>query len=464
QAYRVQPPVCAPIQRLAKWDGADWVPVMPGDLSSGNIHVLVHGWGPGLRTFANDGGKIWDATDPTTGSNTNEDFAGLLRNAAMVINAVAPGDTVVAFNWLDMSATERSPSDIISFTEAWQSRAKTDEAAAGLISALKSACDFSGSYNGKLQIMGISHGARVASLTTEQLFNKGGAGSVIVNHLTLADSPEGIAGLANASNNLSPVLEGIKIGRDASATFVDNYYSYFGSSYTVDNNVVNVKLNPDQYLPIEDKHSYPIPWYGGASVLAENLGLAWSPLEGDLYKTLGSSYEQDWQNPDGTLDWSREYVLKEMGAGPSSSVESRTALSLSTLLTQGAVTGILGGMLLTEHSPAYWHTGFTKNLGDVAIEFTYHFVSPGDGDQLGLWIDDQLQFIITGELAGTEVRISDIDISNLSAGDHILSVALYNFGDVNASVEVSDFTMISTPEPSSLFLLAAGIIFVRKRK
>ena len=46
--YQPTAPTCTPIQRLERWDSGsqDWVPVMPGDLSSGNIHVLIHGWAP----------------------------------------------------------------------------------------------------------------------------------------------------------------------------------------------------------------------------------------------------------------------------------------------------------------------------------------------------------------------------------------------------------------------------------
>ena len=459
QSYQVQPPVCAPVERLAKWDGTNWVSVNKGDLSSGNIHVLVHGWAPGLRTFADDGGKIWDENDPKTGDNTNKDFAEKLKNAATGIKAVAPGDIVIAFNWLDMSATETENLT----TEPRKSRNNTDQAAADLVNALKSAGISAGVFDGKLQIIGVSHGARVSALATENLYKNGKSGSIVVDQLTLADSPEGITGLVGANNRLASVLNGIKIGRDASSTFVDNYYSYFGESYFADDDIVNVRLNPKPSLSIGDKHIYPINWYEGASKNTTTLGLAWSPLEGDTYKNLSSNYEQDWQNPDGSIDYSREYVLRDKDAGLTPT-EKWLKLDMSTLLTQGLVTGIPGGMRLTEHSPAYWHTSFSKDANDIAIEFTYQFLDAGDGDQLTLWIDDELRFVITGDIAGADAFTTDIDISDLDPGYHILSVALNNYGDMNASVDVTDFTMVSVPEPSSLFLLVAGIIFFRKRK
>jgi len=447
QEYQVQPPICAPINRLAKWDGTGWVPVCAGDLSSGNIHVLVHGWAPGLRIFADDGGKIWDATDPKTGSVTNADFAGILKNAAINIKTVAPGDIVVAFNWLDMSATNTN-----SVFEAKQSRSNTDESAADLTVALRLAGISTGSFNGKLQIVGISHGARVAAMTAMELYNGGKEGSLVVDQLTLGDSPDGVTTLVGASNNLSSVLKGINIGRTPGTTFIDNYSSFFGTAYTASNSIVNVSLYPPYPVwDITDNHVYPINWYSGASLFTSDLGLAWSPLEGDLYKTLGSSYEQDWSQG--------EYALKDTSA-ELGSVEKWSKLDLSTLLTQGLVTGIPGGMRLTEHSPAYWHTSFSKSSDDVAIEFTYQFFDAGDGDQLTLWIDDELRFVITGDLAGTDAFTTDIDISDLDAGYHILSVALNNYGDVNASVDVTDFTMVSVPEPSSLlFLFVGAMIF-----
>lgn len=455
QAYQVKPPVCAPIDRLAKWDGTNWVPVMPGDLSSGNIHVLVHGWAPGLRTFANDGGKIWEVNDPKTGVADNDYFAGMLTYSATTINSVAPKDTIVAFNWVDMSATETDNP----FTEPRKSRKNTDEAGQFLAESLKSAGVSSGNFTGKIQIMGISHGARVSAFATAKLYDSGNPDSVVVNQLTLADSPENWKTLdfaTAAKNRLKDVLLNINIGRAEGTTFVDNYYSYFGESYQTDDDIVNIQLHPP-YSPIDVKnsHAYPIPWYRGATTFTSSLGLAWSPLEGDAYKTLSSNYEQDWT--------SGEYVLKDKDAGLSP-VEKWLKLDLSTLLTEGLVTGIPGGMRLTEHSPAYWHTGFTKSANDNAIEFSYQFSNVGDGDQLTLWVDDEMRFVITGDLAGTGIYTTDVDISDLDMGSHILSIALNNYGDVNASVDVTNFTMVSVPEPASLFLFVGAIILLRKNR
>ena len=453
QDFKVLPKCYTSIERLAKWDGASWVPVTSGELSSGNIHVLVHGWGRGLKTFTENGGKIWNANDPITNKDDNKDSYNRYTQAAQSIKAVAPGDIVVLFNWLDMSATEDS------LIKASKSRDKTDEAAADLADALKSACDFNSSFNGKIQLFGVSHGARVAAFATKLLYNNGKKGSVVINQLTFGDSPENVPDLVGqyyvSKNDLNKILPDIKIGRDSDSTFVDNYYSTFlGRSYSVNDNIVNVKLNPNSQLAIEDRHSYPLDWYSEASLFSNNIALNWSPLLGDAYKTLTSKYEQDWETSGG-------YALKEMSSNFLASVEKESKLELKTLLTKGLVAASLPNEgTLNENSPAFWHTSFSKGVNDITLEFSYQFLKPGDGDQLGIWIDDELRFIITGELVGTEILMSDIDISDLSVGDHILSVALHNYGDANASVKVFDFAMISVPEPSSLYLLCTVAVFV----
>ncbi|MCX6719887.1 MAG: PEP-CTERM sorting domain-containing protein [Candidatus Staskawiczbacteria bacterium] len=459
EAYKVELPKCTPAERLARWNGTTWVTVNPGELSSGNIHVLVHGWAPGLKTFATDGGKIWDANDPKTGANTNQDGYDKFTNLAKAIVSKSPGDIVVEFNWVDLSATNTD-----SWDEAHNSRAQTDLDATYLEDALKSSGISAGNFSGKIQIVGFSHGARVATLATKNLYNQGKSGSsIVVDQLTLADSPEGVTAipgliLKGANNGLNSILQGVNIGRTSGTTFVDNYYSYFGGPYAYNKDVVsstsivNVRLNPP--FPISDfrdNHAYSVSWYTGSTNSTSTLGFAWSPIVGNEYMTLSSYYEQNWA--------SGEYSLKDTTIVTGVS-NSSLPVQMSTLLTTGSVTDIPNGKNLTEHSPAYWHSDFMKNEDDTALEFTYQFVNPGDGDQLSLWIDDQMRFVITGNLAGTDAFTTNIDIGDLFAGSHILSVALNNYGEANASVNVTDITMVSTvPEPSILALLFAGAIF-----
>ena len=247
-------------------------------------------------------------------------------------------------------------------------------------------------------------------------------------------------------------------------TFVDNYFSYLGGPYggglvsssngaVFDPNIVNVRLDSHSLDP-GVAHAYPAVWYAGATTPTSNIGLAWSPLVGNAYQTLSSDYAQDWASG----EFSLKDLTKDAVVVPVTNNSVVQLMKLATLQTVGNVTQTSTGACLTEGSSAYWHTSFTKGANDTTIEFTYHFLNAGDGDQLGLWVDDEMRFIITGELAGTDTFTSDIDISDLIEGGHILSVALHSYGDANASVDVGDFTMVSTPEPSTLVLLGAGVI------
>jgi probable HAF family extracellular repeat protein len=475
-AGQVKPPTCTPIERLRKWNGTAWVQIMPGDLSSGKVHVLVHGWGTGLKTFADDGGHVWDSIDPKTGTTNeviqrNYDF---ITNSAKAIKAkLQPGDVVVAFNWLDESATTKPPSDPSCLFEAKQSEAQTQEASNQLASALYSACNFSSGYNAQIQLIGFSHGAKVAALVAKDMYQGWAPGvptfnPIVANQLTLCDSPDNIASslpFVRANNNLGPILKGINIGRSPGTTFVDNYCSFLGVPYggglvvskdgaVFDPNIVNVQLKPTT-TDFADKHGYAFNWYTGATNATNSLGLAWSPLYGDgeTYKTLSSDYKQDWA--------SGEYVLKDITKNPIingfSIIPNTRDLAVSTLNIDGSITDLPNGKTSTEASPAYWHSSFLMNDNDRTFEFSYQWVNAGDGDQLTLWFDDEMRFVVTGNLAGTNSITTDIDISDLTVGSHILSVALNNYGAANASVNVTDFKLISYPHELVWTGLASGV-------
>jgi hypothetical protein len=483
--YQVAEAQTPTLERLARWDGTSWVPVRAGELSSANIHVLVHGWAPGLRAFADAGGKIWQAE---VGGYTNP-FESDLTQAAQALSLAAPGQLIVAFNWLDKSATPTSPPDRVSslqelsealqaWWEATISRVEAGEMGPALADALHQAFGDDGTFSGKLHLLGISHGALVATEAAAELYKHGEEDSIVVDHLTLGDSPEtnlrtpkGLIPIGGAANGLQWIFGSpnqLNVGRTEGTTFVDNYYSLLGKAYTDklfglfgDSHIVNVQLYPDESWDMLAKHRYPLDWYRDATVFSRTLALGWSPLLGDAYKTLASDYEQDWQ--------AGEFFLKEAGGGEAYPIELRSDMHLATIETQGNVAEIAGGVRLTEGSSAYWHSSFTKEAEDVGIEFTYQFLNTGDGDQLGLWLDGELRFIMTGQLIDTDPRTSVMDISDLTPGYHILSVALHSYGEPNSIVEVRDFTLISVPEPSSLALLAAGALIVlahllRKRR
>ncbi len=86
--------------------------------------------------------------------------------------------------------------------------------------------------------------------------------------------------------------------------------------------------------------------------------------------------------------------------------------------------------------------------GDSAILFYFVFLDGGDGDQLGIWIDDEMRFIMDGYLFKDESVLSQsiIDLSGKSPGEHILTIALHSYGNNNNSkVFVGGLEIIPQP-------------------
>ena len=92
-----------------------------------------------------------------------------------------------------------------------------------------------------------------------------------------------------------------------------------------------------------------------------------------------------------------------------------------------------------------WNADFEVDDDDVAVELDYRFTDPGDGDQLGIWIDGTLRMVTVGAWAGTDEQTVAVDVANLEAGDHNISLAIHSFGEGDAQVEATDFQKIATP-------------------
>lgn len=127
-------------------------------------------------------------------------------------------------------------------------------------------------------------------------------------------------------------------------------------------------------------------------------------------------------------------------------------LALSTKTFEGDAHPVEGGVILTENKSystskgsAFWDATFDVKRDDVHILFDYQFINPGDnnyeGDALGIWIDDEMVFIMHGKLVDTQVERSVIDLSGTDPGEHILTVALHGFGEENAKLFVGNFTV-----------------------
>jgi formylglycine-generating enzyme required for sulfatase activity len=444
------------VDRLGKWNETtkSFDTVSANSVGPGKIHVLVHGWGNGLKSDKDK--NIWDVDTYSTGQTW--------KDLARSIAHKDPGSTVLMFNWLDMSAT---PSGI---GFASKSRDNTDLAATLLWNSLLSACSHLHDPQNQIQLYGHSHGARVATEAAYQLSKA----NAPVRHITIADSPDGIRShLAinvwngNADNQLQSSLAKIKADITSGKTFIENYCSEFGLPYfgkllgplhDVTNGYVEVQLDPNNGWGAN--HAYPNVWYTKANNQSTELGLEWSPLLGSTYFTLDKFYEQDWRDPlTGVIYPDRELVLKSAsGTIGGSDWNTYRSMYLTGTSKDGNVQSYLNGNLYTEDSPAFQDGIFTVNEGDNAIAFNYQFLNQGDGDEIGIWIDGELRFRQVGELIGSDIESTTIGISGLEPGEHAITIALHNYGEQNASVYVGDFQLISVPEPRTLSLLALAAL------
>lgn len=452
--FKVKPKSSAmPIERLARWDGASWQSVGLNSINSGTVHVLVHGWGRkqlGWVELQDGLARAWE---------NDQGFFENINLAARSLYESYEGKEqenvhVIAYSWIDQSATGTSPLDPagIAPRKAAQSRRAADNAAYNLSKALQLA---GVGDSTRIQFLGHSHGARVATIAAIDLENKGHQ----IDHLTLWDSPETtLLGENNyyqdAFNNLQGLLHDyagargkLTIGRGSTETFVDNYHSVFGRQYNI-NGVANVDLFGG--------HGDPIKWYADATTADNGFAYGWSPLENrdQIVFTYPIEYRQQSNDP---------LKLEPVTELPDAVSFQIKSLQLHELFSNGAVTNTDKGVLLQENSPAFWHALFTTEENDIAITFQYEFLNAGDGDQFGVWVDDELKYLITGEIIGSHLNTPLLDIQNLNPGQHLLTLALHSYGDVNAELLVGGIRTISIPEPTSLIWMSLISLICMRR-
>jgi len=446
------PTTTNPTDRLAEWNGTSWVPVAAGSISD-DVHVLVHGWAPGERDWVDSNGgsdaRVWNATT-AAGTNWFQPFTDLANSIK-----THSGDRVLAYSWIDGAATEDELGAMDIY--AAQSAVLAGVAGGPLKKALEAAI---GPNDVNLQLIGHSHGAKVATLATQQLVQSG----IPVKQLSLFDSPEQVFGstsqlVSSTLNSLDSYLSTLPIGNGPNKTFVDNYFTTFGREYG--GNVVNVAL--DGPYDFRTNHGYPIEWYSDSATKPNpgQVGIDWSPLTGDAGESLSTNqWKQAWRDFLGFPDPDHELDLVPETSTPSPAFSlKRLIADLKTAYADSNVTGLPNGfMLFTKDSPAFWDSTFTKSDGDVAMQFSYEFIQPGQGDQLGVWVDNQLRFIVTGEFAGTGQQIGAFDISDLTPGSHGMTVALLDYGSDPAQFSIGDFAVLSVPEPSTLVMGFTGVV------
>jgi len=419
-------PEIAPIERLGRWDGRTFSPVAAGSLTGGRVVVLVHGWEPGFRRAVQRSPGpgpllLWsgDALD-AQGAHAGAEISAL----AGALAAADPGAVVLAYSWLDDSATGSDPFG------ARHAAARTDLNGQRLAAALAQAeAPSFTAAGGQVHLVGHSFGAKVATVAALGL-------DPPPAQLTLLDSPERVIPEAGQfATHLEGYLPLLPLGRRAGTTFVDSYSSLFGAPYHTFAGlgaVVDVRLIPAQYplRDVADRHEYPISWYAASTAdRSAGVGWWWSPLVGGATGSLDASYEQDWTRGTG-VDRGRELDLRR---GSRSSLSSAPVERAPVRVVPIHVSSVSGapaeGVALSDPEPRLWQVELTTGSGDLALSFDYRFTQPGRGDELAVWVDDEQRFAALGEWAGPTGRRALLDVSGIEPGRHTLTAVLSQAGD-----------------------------------
>jgi len=195
----VIPKLSHPIQRLGRWDGEGFVPVERGSVKAERIHVMSHGWAPGLGPVVREHGEFLRVWDEAAITPEGKRFDRWYSRLARAVQARDPDAAVLGYTWIDYSATD------VGAVNSARSQIYTDLAAQGLAIALRSAI---ARDEPCLHLVGFSHGSKVVAV----------AGLLVdfpPAHLTLLDSPEGfLPVIGGAFNDLTPYLRLYNIGRE----------------------------------------------------------------------------------------------------------------------------------------------------------------------------------------------------------------------------------------------------------
>ena len=226
------------LHRLGRWDGGSFAPVGESSVRETRVHVITHGWARGLRSAVSKKGGFllaWDEEAVTEGGSRFDRWFAPLAEA---IAADDPGAAVLAFSWVDDSATAQAA------TNSLKSQLRTTINGQRLAAALRLALN---GAEQDLHVIGFSHGAKVATVASVLL-------DPMPRHLTILDSPDNMVPiLGGALNDLSSYLRLLTVGSPTADTFIDNYPSHFGVQYGKApglGSIVDVTLDPDAH-PLE---------------------------------------------------------------------------------------------------------------------------------------------------------------------------------------------------------------------
>ncbi|SIO26732.1 Repeat domain-containing protein [Singulisphaera sp. GP187] len=486
------------IQRLAYFDPTlqQFVPVKPDDprLVGKDITVISHGWAPGYQGWVNYEANTknhvlkWWETDPTQPGydpswtakhpqvpdsawllhgetvstlfgTTEVSAVGMAQSILARTNPAVPGSptdpnaAVLAYSWIDDSATPTwNVLDTKIPVGAYKSEALTTLNGERLASALESV--LGGSFTGKLQLVGHSHGSKVVSVAATALQQA----KMRVDQVTLLDSPEDDVTVAGDAANFNwYFLQNLSnIDRSSlTSTFVENYISEFDVPYSGIqlsngqgqnlNQIVDVGLIPDIYYSYDlgGRHGYAASWYTGSAdpnlTYQQTVGQYWSPLlpansgPANPVKNLSPYYEQNWDEVFQPTD--QQFVLDPESAAPTETITFQSYNASAVSLTQNGV--IIQTLPVSLRAPL---------RGQSGIAFDYQFPTYQAGDRLIILADGDVAFVMDAALVGSSVAHATLSLSGYPLELHNLQFILTSAtSNQTSQVVVSNFQTFYQP-------------------
>ncbi len=231
------------LDRLAEWDNStqQFVPVTAGSVGTNNVptknnptgvtdnvYVIAQGWMPGYIAWVqkmelDHPGKLpvsWETqntTDPGPStpwlwspSMTEQSILSYTISSAGLADQIMAADknaTVLAYSWIDESATKNTLNDLDIPTQGYQSEAYTTMNGIRMAEAIEKALNpnyWEGL--GRVHLIGHSHGARVATvaalaLQQASLADLSDKNLGVVRQLTLLDTPESVGTTTIGASN-----------------------------------------------------------------------------------------------------------------------------------------------------------------------------------------------------------------------------------------------------------------------
>lgn len=419
--YQLTDPVTHEIpvlERLARYVYIDathsqYVPVTAGSINADqHVYVISHGWAPGYRDWVNKyidthvlkwwetagyGDQSYPAPSPTPGPDSIWMFQGYSKSGVTIspegglaqqITHADPKAVVLAYSWIDDSATTSTADNAIP-EQAYLSEALTNINGFRMAAAIQQA--LGSHFDGKLHLMGHSHGSKVATLAAVALTQEGRK----VDQLTTFDSPE-IAATdeLNASNFLWNYFPQLNVSKTpGNGTFVDNYFSAFGIDYAtmkIDGKktlgaLVDTELFAFPYSSVYltdpgDWHAYSPAWYAQANARPStdetNGGLAWSPVLGNDPTNLVAEWEQAWSRFSYSTDTQAGLTNPLFTVTPDVTFAPLSVSNISQKPPQPITSIELS--LAAGHKSTFQGT-YTKNTAWSGIAFDYSFAGTGGG-------------------------------------------------------------------------------------